>query len=78
MKLPEEIETEIQKEVEKLGKGDKNDQGLISWEFYIKAKEVVEQIAKKVIEVKSAEFTINRRTLLQQQKMQEYSQTVGQ
>lgn len=73
VELPVEIQEEIKEQSEKLGKGRKDENGMIEWDFYLKAKEVCEQITQKAIQEKSAEFTINRRTLLQQQKMQEYS-----
>jgi len=47
--MPAEIQAELDQASEKLGKGTKDDQGLIDWDFYLKAKEVVEQITQKAI-----------------------------
>lgn len=71
-----EFETELKEEIKKLGPVKKNDFNLISWDYFLQAKDVITRFGFKAIEAKNAEFTTKRRSLLREKKMQEYSQTV--
>lgn len=68
-----EFDAELKEEISKLGLVKKNDQGMIEWDYFLAAKELIMKFGFRAIEGKNADIVEKRRALLREKKMQEYS-----